>query len=135
MAGNTEFFALFGRELSGGRPSTLVEVRPQDRVKRHTLEHIIDVTYVQILDAPVPQIVDNVMGALRCLDRPIAEQVIAVPKISSSSCPARAVLREPQMVEQLEKVPTILFFFLKQKVDIPVSRRGGDGGLPGLRPG
>ena len=35
------------------------------------------------------------------------------------------------MVEQLEKVPTILDL-LKQKVDIPVPRRGG---LQGLRPG
>ena len=52
-----------------------------------------------------------------------------MPKISCSSCPALAVLRE-----HLEKVPTILYF-LKQKVDIPVPRRGGVGGLPGLRPG
>ena len=37
------------------------------------------------------------------------------------------------MVEQLEKVPTILF--LKHKVDIPVPRRGGVGRLQCLRPG
>ena len=35
---------------------------------------------------------------------------------------------EPQIVEQVEKVPTILYI-LKQKVDIPVPRRGADGGL------
>ena len=100
-------------------------------MKRHTVEHIIDVPYVRILDARAPQMVDNVMDALLRLDRPIAEQVIAVPKISCSSCPSRAVLREPQMVEQLEKVPTTLYL-LKQKVDIPVPCRGG---LQGLRPG
>ena len=38
------------------------------------------------------------------------------------------------MAEQFEKVPTILYF-LKQKVDIPVPRRGGVGRLRGLRPG
>ena len=64
-----------------------------------TVKHIIDVPCVQILDAPVPQIVDNVMDASRRLDRPIAEQDIAVPKISCSSCPARAVFCEPRMVE------------------------------------
>ena len=127
MAGDTEFFSLFEEELSGWRPSPLV----QDRVKRHTVEHIIDVRYVQILGALVPQMVDNVMVALRRLDRPIAEQVIAVAKISCSSCPARAVLREPQVVEQLEKVPTFFLFFEK-KGEI---RHSSSSSFPGLRPG
>ena len=120
---DTEFFSLFEEELSGERSSPLVEVRPQDQVKQNTVEHIIDVPHVQTRDAPVPQILDNVMDTFRLLDRLVAEQVIAVPKISCSSCPSWAVLREPQMVEQLEKVLTILNF-LKQKVDIPVPRRG-----------
>ena len=68
------------------------------------------------------------------LDRPIAGQVIAVPKISCSSCPSGVVFCEPQMVEQSEKVPTILHF-LKQTVDIPVSRRGCAGGSQGFLPG
>ena len=61
---------------------------------------MIDVSpYVQILAAPVPQ-VDNVMASFRLLDKPIADQVIAVPKISCpSSCPSRAFLRVPQVVE------------------------------------
>ena len=103
--------------------SHFAEPRPQDRLKRHTVEHIIDVPYVQILGALVPQMVDNVMDAFRHLNRPIAEQVLAVPKISCSSCPSQAVLREPQMVEQLPKV------------DILVSRRGGFGGPQGFLPG
>ena len=37
---------------------------------------------VQILDALVPQMVDNPMDAFELLDLPIAEQVIAVPNVS-----------------------------------------------------
>ena len=64
------------------------------------------------------------MDSFRLLDRPMAEQVIAVPKISCSSCPSRAVLREPQMAEHSMNVQTILYF-LKQTIDNPVPRRGG----------
>ena len=70
----------------GGRPEAFAEPRPQERLKRHTVEHFIDLFYVQILDVAVPQMVDNVMDAFRRMDRPIAEQVIAVPKVSCSSC-------------------------------------------------
>ena len=63
-------------------------------MKRHTAEHMKNVPYVQILDALVPHMVDNVMDATRRLDRPIAEQVIAVPKISCSSCSSRAAVRK-----------------------------------------
>ena len=91
------------------------------------MEHADDICPVQILDALVPHEVDNVMDASRRLERPIAERVIPFPKILCSSCPSRAVLREPRMVEQLGKVPTILYF-LKQTVDIPVPRRCGVGG-------
>ena len=74
------------------------------------------------------------MDAFRLLDRAMAEQVVAVPKISCSSCPSQAVLRELQMVELLGKVPTILKE--KQNVDIPVPRRGGAvGGTHGFLPG
>ena len=48
------------------------------------------------------------VGILSPPDLPVAEQVIDVPMISSSSCPFRAVLNEPQVVEQLVEVPTIL---------------------------
>ena len=75
----------------GGRPEAFAEPRPQERVQRHTVEHIVDVPYVQILDAPLPQIVDNVMDAWRRLDRP---QVIALLKISCSSCPDGGTIGE-----------------------------------------
>ena len=73
----------------GRRPGVLEEPVPPvvvDRVQRHFVEDLGPVCpFVQILDLPVPQMVDNVLDALRRLDLPIAEQVIDVPKISCSS--------------------------------------------------
>ena len=85
------------------------------------MEHVDVLPYVQILDAPVPQLVDSAMDFFRRLDLPVAEQVIDVPTISSSSCPSRAVLREPQMVGQLVDVPIqhIVELFLRHPVDFP----------------
>ena len=67
----------------------------------------------------------------RLLDLPVAEQVIEVPKVSSSSCPSRVVLKAPQAVEQLVVVPTIVSYSSVQQrsaeqiVDIPVPRGRG----------
>ena len=42
------------------RPTPLVEVRPQPGVLRHTGAHIVDFSpFVQILDDPVPQMVEE----------------------------------------------------------------------------
>ena len=87
------------------------------------MDHIIDVPHVQILDALVPQMVDNVTDAFRLLDRPIAEQVIAVRKISCSSCPSRAVPREPQR-----------FSPRTEQIVHTQAGRGVSGGLQGFRP-
>ena len=55
-------------------------------VVRHVMDDLGSVCpFVQILDLLVPQTVDHVTDVLRMLDRPIAEQVIEVPKISSYS--------------------------------------------------
>ena len=87
--------------------------------------------FVQILDLPVPQMVDTVLEFFRLLDLPVAEQVSEVPKVSSSSCPSRAVLKAPQVVEQLVEVPTVLSHALLQQrhveqiIDISVPH-GGD---------
>ena len=44
------------------RPAPLLEVLPQVRVLRHTVEQRIEHTpYVQILDAPVPQMVEQLV--------------------------------------------------------------------------
>ena len=53
---------------------------------------------------------------------------------SCSSCPSRAVLREPQTVGHVVEVPTILHF-LKQTVDTPVPRSAVTGGQQGSSPG
>ena len=67
---------------SEGRPGVLKEPEPPnvvDRVQRHTVEQRIEHTpMVQILDAPVPQKVEQLLEVLRRLD-------IEVPR--SSKCP------------------------------------------------
>ena len=86
---------------------------------------------VQILDAPVPQMVDTVLEFFRALDLPVVEQVIAVPKISTDRVSQRLVeQRLPHMVEQLVEVPTAVSYSslqrtVEQHVDIPVPGGGG----------
>ena len=91
---------LFSLEEEPGRGMTapMSEVAGrQDMEVRHVMEDLGSVCpFVQILDLPVPQAVDNVTDALRILDRPMAEQVIEVPKISCSPCPSRSPIPEPQ---------------------------------------
>ena len=81
------FFELFDEDTVGVRPEVLAEPRPQERVQRHTVEYIVDFVccapVVQILDAPVPQTVDQLPGVLQFFGRLsiVPEQVIEVPKI------------------------------------------------------
>ena len=102
VAGDTAFFSLFDEEdaVWGTRPTGLVEPRgPQERIQRHTAEQMIE-SFVPVpvldLDAPVPQMVDQLVDVLKLLDTAIPEQVIAVPKIPLDSIPHRAVF-EPQL--------------------------------------
>ena len=117
-AGEAVFFELFDEDTAGLRPGVLCEPRPQERVQRHTMEHIVDYVCsapsVQILDAPVPQLVEQLPDVLRFFDRfaTVPEQVIAVPKIFIESVPPRAFLRATQLAEQLVEVPTIISFSL-----------------------
>ena len=108
-------------------PEPVGEPQLQARFQRHTVEQRIEHTpYVQILDAPVPQVADFMLDLFRALDSSIAEQVIEVPKLSCSSCPSRSPCLEPQMAEQLVDVPTVLSYAVLQQrnveqiVDIPV---------------
>ena len=122
----------------GGRPAPLSEAAGwQEWVQRHAVEHLADLApLVQILDAPVPQLVDNVMYAFRLLDFPIAEQVIEVSKISCSPCPSRVPILVPQMAEQLVEVPTVLtstriaLRIAEQIVNTPVPQGRVQGFLP-----
>ena len=76
------------------------------------VEHMADICpFVQVLDAPVPQMGNQLLEVFRHLDSALLEQVIDVPKISHYSIEQRyvdRVLRHPQMVEQLVEVPTVL---------------------------
>ena len=140
-------FELFDDDTAGLRPGVLAEPRPQERVQRHTMEHIVDFVcfapMVQILDAPVPQTVEQLRDVLQFLGTLTTdpEQVIEVPKILSEDVPFRAVLRDSQLAEQLVEVPTIVSYSslqrtLEQHVDIPVPGRGGPiCGLQGFLPG
>ena len=68
-----ELFKLFEEEPRGLRPEAFVELRPQERVQRHVVEHLTDLVRV----APMVQIsrctcaaeVDNLMDIFRLLDR------------------------------------------------------------------
>ena len=151
-------FSLYDEEPGGRRPASLAEPpRPQERVQRHTVEHITDLVrvapMVQILDAPVPQMVDKLHDVLQFFDRlsAVPEAVIEVPKIYTEDVPMRAALRATQLAEQLAEVPTIISFSLgsllqslleykqrteEQSVDIPaVGGSGTGGGLSGFLPG
>ena len=143
-AGEAVIFELFDEDTAGMRPGVLSEPRPQERVQRHTMEHIVDFVCftptVQILDAPVRQTVEQLPDVLRFFDRlmTVPEPVIEVPKIFTEDVPVRAVLRATQLAEQLVEVPTIisnpllllLQALLEQRnmehnVDIPVPGGGG----------
>ena len=124
------FFELFDEDTAGVRPGVLAEPRPQERVQRHTVEHIVDFVrfapMVQILDAPVPQMMEQLPDILHFFGTLTTdpEQVIEVPNFPED-VPMRAVLRDPQLVEQLVEVPTIVPYSWmrlrrEQNVDIPV---------------
>ena len=114
VAGDTAFFSLFDEEdaVWGTRPTGLVEPRgPQERIQQHTAEQLADLApMVQILDVPMPQMVDQLVDVLKLFDNSVPEQVIAVPKISHNTIPQRTVLFEPQLPEQLVEVPTAVTF-------------------------
>ena len=139
VAGDAELFSLYDEELGSTRPDRLYEVRPQDRVQRHTVEQIVDSPQVvPSLDVPVPQRENQLVEACRHLDLPIPVQAIEVPKISSTARPPRRrrVCFAEQTAEQLVEVPTIISYsslrgIMEQNVDIPVPH--GRGGRVGVR--
>ena len=90
------------------RPGSVTDPAPQDKVERHIVEHRVE--------------------AFRHLDMLIPEQVIEVPKISSS--PRRSRRRRVPLVqteEQLVEVPEFVqlaALFQQQIVDAPGSPQG-----------
>ena len=103
QAAGTEYFSLDVAVVpaAGLRPGVLAEPWPQERVQRHTLELVVDFVccspLVQILDAPVPQLVEQLPDVHGFFDKlsTFPEQVIEVPKIPPEDVSFRAVLRLP----------------------------------------
>ena len=128
----------------GTRPTPLVEVQPQGAMVQHSgifeLEQILDVPVLQVVVQP-----EEVVSFFRNSVPAVAEQVIEVPKLALPVCVVqRAALPEPQLVEQLVEVPTVLTYsLLKQRTaeqvnDTPVPPgrgRGARGGLQGSSQG
>ena len=137
QAAGAQFFAMdtgedVGEARAAGRPAPLLEVLPQERVQQRTVEQIVDpVPVVPLLQAFVPQMVEQLVDILAPLDFRVAEQVIEVPKISSPSRHCRRRVRfAEQTADQLVEVPTIISYSsllqrtMEQTVDIPVSVGG-----------
>ena len=113
----TEYYELSDEDVvsaRSSRPPCLGEPRgaPDGDLLRTVEQVAVYAPMVQILDAPVPQLVEQLPDVLRFFDLllPVPEQVIEVPKILLDDVPVRAVLREPQLVEQLVEVPTTLSY-------------------------
>ena len=91
----------------GSRPPCLCEPRgPQDQDQLRTMEQAAAYApMVQILDIPVPQLVDQLADVMRFFDKlqPVPEQAIDVPKILLDDVPVRTPVRVTQLVEQLVK--------------------------------
>ena len=95
--------------VAGSRPDRLTEVRPQEQVLRRTVEQNVEPVRVPVLDAPVPQMLGQAAEVFRFFASlpVVAEQVIEVPMIiPEDPIPQRALLRAPQLAEQLVDVPT-----------------------------
>ena len=124
----------------GERPAALSEPWPQGMLLRHDG---VGYEIVLSLDVPVPQLGEQLPNIVQffAVQLPVvAEPVIEVPKILLERTPQRLGdrLRQPQMVEQLVDVPTVVSFSslqqltAEQTVDIPLPHSGG---LQGSRPG
>ena len=91
-----------GGQHAGWWPTRLVEVLLQVGLTRHAggvHEHCAPM--VQILDAPVLQVVNQLAGILMLFDTmlPDVEEVVEVPKIILDQIPMRLSLRDPQTAE------------------------------------
>ena len=106
-AGDAVFFELFDEDTAGVRPGVLAEPRPQERVQRHTMEHIVDFVcfapLMQTLDDPAQQMAEQLPDVLQFFDTLTTdpEQVIEVSKIFPEDVPMGTSLRDTRLAEQL----------------------------------
>ena len=104
VARRTELFQLYEDELNGVRPPPLAEVGPQGRLEQHTAsgdcEHYVPM--VQALDAPVPQMLGEVIDVL---DKQLQAIVEKLPDVQVSSTVLR--VSHPMDVEQVLDVPVL----------------------------
>ena len=130
---------------SGGWERVVLHGQVPEHPTPQVADQIVDTApALPILDVPVPLMGEQLVDVLRFFDTlcPVAVQVIDVPKISLEDIPARRLCREPQLVEQLVEVPTVVSYSsllhrtVEQHVDIPVlCGRGRLAGLQGSSPG
>ena len=112
---DAEYFELSsddGRPTGGERPAALSEPWPQGKLLRHAG---VGYELVHRLDVPVPEMGEQLPNIVQffAVQLPVvAEPVIEVPKIFLDKTPQRLgdALRQPQMVEQLVHVPTVVSF-------------------------
>ena len=72
---------------AGGRPSPLVEVRPQDRVLRRTVEQNVDAVTFPTLDVPMPQRVDQPLALLLSVHFLIPRRLLTCPRSRCQPAP------------------------------------------------
>ena len=77
-----ELFELFHEELGGARPDRLAGVRPQERVQRHTVEHVVETfVSVPVLRAPVPLMFEQLVDVLALLEKQEREEEAGMDRI------------------------------------------------------
>ena len=103
-----------GRPTGGERPAALLEPLPRVKLQRRAG---IGFEIVQNIGVPVPQMVEQLPETVQFFASlsPVPEQVIEVPKSLPHDVPMRRFCREPQLVEQLVEVPTIVSFSSLQR--------------------
>ena len=66
----TQYYDLDDESVPGTRPDRLVDVRPQERVQRRTVEQLVDAApCLPALDAPVPLVVEQLVTVLAEMER------------------------------------------------------------------
>ena len=108
----------------GKRPGVPTDPEPQGRIGQHCG---VGFELVLALDVPVLQMVEQPVEVdtfFRLSLPAVVVQVIEVPKLVLPACAVqRAVVSEPQLVEQLVEVPTVLSYSFAPAADCRADHR------------